>query len=52
MEEKNTLPSRLKKKLKFATLNVQGINAIGKGQEIERWMKKNEKTCSAYRKQR
>ena len=31
---------KIKNKLKFATLNIQGINSLGKRQEIERWMEK------------
>ena len=29
---------KIRNKLKFATLNVQGINTLGKRQEIEKWM--------------
>ena len=32
--------NKIRNKLKFATLNIQGINSLGKRQEIERWMKK------------
>ena len=31
---------KMKNKLKFATMNIQGINTLGKRQEIEKWMKK------------
>ena len=31
---------KIKDKLKFATLNVQGINTLGRRQEIEKWMKR------------
>ena len=35
----NAEPRKMKEKLKFATFNVQGLNTLGKRQEIEKWMK-------------
>ena len=31
---------KIKKRLKFATMNIQGVNTLGKRHEIQRWMNK------------
>ena len=38
MEKNRKHPKGEKMKIKFATLNIQGLNMIGKRQEIEKWM--------------
>ena len=38
--KKGSAPRGNRCKIKFATLNVQGITMIGRRQEIEKWMEK------------
>ena len=43
---------KIKNKLKFVTMNIQGINTLGKRQEIEKWMKKKRSIYYAYKRQK